>query len=59
LFVTSQLAVNQLSVSAVIVHSHGVTQVTNHVLSTVAIDVSSLLHVTELVLSAGVNVATN
>lgn len=54
---TQQVAVNPLSVVAVIVQFQGVTQVTNHVLLTVAIDVLLDVHDTVLVESAGVNVA--
>ena len=44
---TPQLAVSPFTVVAVIVQSHGVTQVTNQLVSTVAIVVSSLLQVIE------------
>jgi hypothetical protein len=45
---TAQVAVSPLTVVAVIVQSHGVTQVTNQFVSTVAIVVSSLLQVIDL-----------
>jgi hypothetical protein len=45
---TAQVAVSPLTVVAVIVQSHGVTQVTNQVVLTVAIVVSSLFQVIDL-----------
>ena len=57
--ITPQVAVNPLLVVAVIVHSHGVTQVTNHDVLTVAIVVSSELHVTDWSHGVGVRVAVS
>ena len=56
---TLQVAVNPFTVVAVIVHSHGVTQVTNQLVLTVAIVVSSELHVTDWSHIVGVRVAVS
>ena len=56
---TLQVAVNPLLVVAVIVQLHGVTQVTNQLLLTVAILVLLELHDTVLVLHDGVSVAVS
>ena len=56
---TLQLAVSPFTVVAVIVHSHGVTQVTNPVVLTVAIVVSSELHVIDWSHGVGVRVAVS
>ena len=54
-----QLAVSPFIVVAIIVHSHGVTQVTNPVVLTVAIVVSSLLQVIVLSETVGSIVAVS